>query len=402
MRTSADAATAAIREARAADAMTWAPDELLTAEDAARRALVAKRIEETRFWPIPDAARVSGRVRRGRTRAPLPRRRDRIGGRSPCRRPRSAIAQSGRRPWRRARVPRRPSTWTPPDGACSRRPGRRSRRRACTSARATSAALPPGRATPRIWPHRCATTPRQVAGRYADAETLARWRRWKEETIAWSRREGRAAIVVAKEAHLLTLFVRGSAREDLHGRPRASTGSPTRRARATTRRPRAATTSSRGGPGGAFYKALLLDYPERRGSRGVQPRAAQRRPAAVGRHRRADRDPRRRRPRPRLDRGLRRPDEHRHGRPVRARRRRHARDHRGERRLWSHRRVCRPIPGRTSRAPALTAARRCDGQVRVAGRPGMRRRPCPGRRPERRCAGATPARPDPARPAHRA
>ena len=50
-----------------------------------------------------------------------------------------------------------------------------------------------------------------VAARYADAETLARWQRWKDETIAWSRREGRAAIVVAKEAHLLTLFVNGRA-----------------------------------------------------------------------------------------------------------------------------------------------------------------------------------------------
>ena len=34
MRTAADAATAAIRLARAADAMRWAPDELLAAEDA--------------------------------------------------------------------------------------------------------------------------------------------------------------------------------------------------------------------------------------------------------------------------------------------------------------------------------------------------------------------------------
>jgi hypothetical protein len=49
-----------------------------------------------------------------------------------------------------------------------------------------------------------------LAARFGDAETLARWQRWKTETIDWSRREGRAAIVVVKDAHRLTVFVRGA------------------------------------------------------------------------------------------------------------------------------------------------------------------------------------------------
>jgi murein L,D-transpeptidase YafK len=49
----------------------------------------------------------------------------------------------------------------------------------------------------------------EVAARYADAETVAQWQRWMSETVAWSRREGRAAIIVVKDAHQMTLFVRG-------------------------------------------------------------------------------------------------------------------------------------------------------------------------------------------------
>ena len=101
-----------------------------------------------------------------------------------------------------------------------------------------------------------------MAARYADAETIARWRRWKEETIAWSRREGRAAVVVEKEAHLLTLFNRGQPvktypvdlgfnwiADKSHAGDNAT---PEGRYRVVARH-----------LGGAsiYYKALLLDYP---------------------------------------------------------------------------------------------------------------------------------------------
>ena len=101
-----------------------------------------------------------------------------------------------------------------------------------------------------------------VAARYADAETVARWRRWHAETVAWSRREGRPAIIVAKEAHTLTLYVGGTAvrtyRVDLGfnwiaDKSHAGDGAtPEGRYRVVARKANGASI---------YYKALLLDYP---------------------------------------------------------------------------------------------------------------------------------------------
>jgi lipoprotein-anchoring transpeptidase ErfK/SrfK len=101
-----------------------------------------------------------------------------------------------------------------------------------------------------------------VAARYADAETVARWRRWHAETIAWSRREGRPAIIVAKEAHTLTLYVDGVAartyRVDLGfnwiaDKSHAGDGAtPEGRYKVVARKANGASI---------YYKALLLDYP---------------------------------------------------------------------------------------------------------------------------------------------
>jgi lipoprotein-anchoring transpeptidase ErfK/SrfK len=48
-----------------------------------------------------------------------------------------------------------------------------------------------------------------LAARYAAPEQRRRWREWKEQTIAWSKRRGTAAIVVNKDQNLLTLYVGG-------------------------------------------------------------------------------------------------------------------------------------------------------------------------------------------------
>jgi lipoprotein-anchoring transpeptidase ErfK/SrfK len=98
--------------------------------------------------------------------------------------------------------------------------------------------------------------------RYADPDTIARWRRWKEETIAWSKREGRPAVVVFKESHLLTLYVRGQefgtypidlgfnwTADKLHEGDGAT---PEGRYRVVARL---------GSVKSIYYKALLLDYP---------------------------------------------------------------------------------------------------------------------------------------------
>jgi L,D-peptidoglycan transpeptidase YkuD (ErfK/YbiS/YcfS/YnhG family) len=101
-----------------------------------------------------------------------------------------------------------------------------------------------------------------LAGRYADAENVKRWQRWKNETIAWSRREGRAAIVVVKDAHLMTLYVRGEPVRSytvelgfnwIADKLQEGDGAtPEGRYRVVARMDHLASD---------FYRALLIDYP---------------------------------------------------------------------------------------------------------------------------------------------
>ncbi|RPJ58996.1 MAG: hypothetical protein EHM24_28250, partial [Acidobacteria bacterium] len=101
-----------------------------------------------------------------------------------------------------------------------------------------------------------------VAARYADAQTVARWQRWKQETVDWSRRTKRAAIVVSKEAHTLTLFVAGVAVKTysadmglnwIADKQHAGDGAtPEGRYRIVARKANGQSI---------YYKALLLDYP---------------------------------------------------------------------------------------------------------------------------------------------
>ena len=58
MAAAAESARVAVADARAAGAATWAPQELQNAEQLSRDALTAQRVEQTRLWPIPSAARV--------------------------------------------------------------------------------------------------------------------------------------------------------------------------------------------------------------------------------------------------------------------------------------------------------------------------------------------------------
>jgi murein L,D-transpeptidase YafK len=101
-----------------------------------------------------------------------------------------------------------------------------------------------------------------VVARYADPETIARWRRWIDETVAWSKRTGRVAIVVFKESHRLTVYHRGAPvgtyAVDLgfnwtaDKRHEGDGATPEGRYRVVARLGRNASK---------YYKALLLDYP---------------------------------------------------------------------------------------------------------------------------------------------
>jgi lipoprotein-anchoring transpeptidase ErfK/SrfK len=257
--TAARTATAAVKEARGADAMTWAPGELASAERALRDGLSAQRVQETRLWPVPDAARVGAAYadaeRSARQAAALARDRHTAAVRTTA----SMIEKAAGAVAATADVASsirldrdRRSLLARADLALAEaRVYQREGDLGVATARARAAIDLAGQ----VRDHAAA-----VAARYADAETLARWRRWKDDTIAWSRREGRAAIVVVKEAHLLTLFVRGEPvktyRADLgfnwiadksHAGDDAT---PEGRYHIVSRR-----------SGGAFYKAFLLDYP---------------------------------------------------------------------------------------------------------------------------------------------
>jgi lipoprotein-anchoring transpeptidase ErfK/SrfK len=98
--------------------------------------------------------------------------------------------------------------------------------------------------------------------RYVDAGEVARWQKWMDETIHWSKRTGEPAIVVSKDDHRLTLYVKGQAvhtypadigTNNLSGKVRAGdSATPEGRYKVTSKRSRGQT---------AYYKALMLDYP---------------------------------------------------------------------------------------------------------------------------------------------
>jgi L,D-peptidoglycan transpeptidase YkuD (ErfK/YbiS/YcfS/YnhG family) len=261
IQSAADAATSAMREARSADARIWAPQELRAAERALRAALLAQRIQQTRVWPLPDVSRVQAAYSETQeaARGTLSRARERHA---------AAVGTLG-------------TLLDEADKAVSTSAGLASAVRLDSERRTLLARAQAALTEARVYEreHDLGTAAERaraaiemaalvrdhaaaVAARYADAATLARWRRWIDETITWSRREGRAAIVVAKEAHRLTLYLRGEPvktyRADLGfnwlaDKARAGDdATPEGRYRVVSRNLNSAS---------AFYKALLLDYP---------------------------------------------------------------------------------------------------------------------------------------------
>jgi len=100
----------------------------------------------------------------------------------------------------------------------------------------------------------------EAAARFADASLVARWRRMVNETAAWSRATGGAAVVVLKENHRVDLYDNGhvirSYNADMGYR---SVNDKTRSGDAATPEGRYRVTAKK--PGSTYYKALALDYP---------------------------------------------------------------------------------------------------------------------------------------------
>jgi hypothetical protein len=261
MAAAAESARAAVADARAAGAAVWAPIELQDAEQASREALTAQRVEQTRLWPFPDADRVVERFGKAENGA------------------RTAKAVADERRSRaeasaNTRVETAHRLVSASEALAAKLRVGKERRSMLAAARL---AVEEARAYQRAGDYRSATVralraeelnaqvqdhAASVVERYADPETIARWRRWIDETVARSKREGRAAIVVFKEAHLLTLYHRGEAvatynidlgfnwtADKLHEGDGAT---PEGRYRVVARLGKSASI---------YYKALLLDYP---------------------------------------------------------------------------------------------------------------------------------------------
>jgi hypothetical protein len=260
MQMAAAAAGSAVGAARAANAMHWAPDELAVAERASREALTRQRVEQVRVWPIPDAAPVVAAWSAAEASA-------RAAERSARDRRAAGANSAGEQIDKASQAVAAAETAAATIYLGPDRQLLATSRTVLDEARAYQHAgdLETAAARARV----AAALADQVrdraaalAARYADAGTIARWQGWKRETIAWSRREGRAAIVVVKDAHEMTLFVRGEPVKTytvelgfnwIADKRREGDGStPEGRYRVVARLDHLASD---------FYKALLIDYP---------------------------------------------------------------------------------------------------------------------------------------------
>jgi len=261
MAAAAESARAAVAQARSAGAATWAPLELEHAEQTSREALTAQRVEQTRLWPIPAADRVVGAYvateKAARTAASV----------AEERRSRAAANAA-------AQIDAAQRIVSASEALAVRLRVGKERRSLLTAARL---AVEEARAYQRAGDYRSATVRALRAGelsaqvqdhaasvvaRYADGDTIARWRRWIAETVAWSKRQGRVAIVVFKESHRLTVYNRGAAVAtypvDLgfnwtaDKRHEGDGATPEGRYRVVARLGQRASI---------YHKALLLDYP---------------------------------------------------------------------------------------------------------------------------------------------
>ena len=251
----------ALWTARRSGAMQWSPRELERAERAFRAALIARRIQETRWWPLQNFSTASQQFERTRSEAQraaaLARQRREESHRTAEHTIARAaeLVESGARYARTIRLPQQRRTLLirarlalEEARVLQRNQDHLGAVAQAEQARALAAA---------VQDHAVA-----VAARYANAGQIQTWERWERETVDWSRRQGRPAIVVYKEDHRLTLYDRGRAlrtyraemgpnwvADKLHAGDNAT---PEGRYHVIKKKADGATR---------YHKALLLDYP---------------------------------------------------------------------------------------------------------------------------------------------
>jgi L,D-peptidoglycan transpeptidase YkuD (ErfK/YbiS/YcfS/YnhG family)/nitrogen fixation-related uncharacterized protein len=113
-----------------------------------------------------------------------------------------------------------------------------------------------------VWAEDLGTRCAERAARYTHAPLVRSWRRMVQETIEWSRRTGKTAIVVTKANHQLTLYRGGVARatypcdigyNNVSDKLRSGDGA--------TPEGKYTVAQKKGRGQSKYYKALLIDYP---------------------------------------------------------------------------------------------------------------------------------------------
>jgi lipoprotein-anchoring transpeptidase ErfK/SrfK len=100
------------------------------------------------------------------------------------------------------------------------------------------------------------------AARYTDPSMMRKWRRWVEETIAWSRNSGQLAIIVFKENHRVVLYAGGRPVKAYRG-DMGYNASDTKLLSGDGATPegRYQVTAKKGVGKSTYHKALALNYP---------------------------------------------------------------------------------------------------------------------------------------------
>ena len=250
-----EAAGSALRAARRAGAEARAPLNLSQAEEAFREGLMERRRQELRFAALRDyresRAILAMAVARADAAARL--------ARSSVERDRSAVERA------RATLAVldgvESTLWLDPDL-------RRRLQRARTLVSEASSLFEGGAhrtaalraAEGHLEGRAVAEALRTLTARYADGDSLALWRGWVSETVGWSARTGRAAIVVDKDEHRLTLYRRGAAVLTLHVELGWNNAADKRwQGDGATPEGRYRITQMKGSS--RYHRALLLDYP---------------------------------------------------------------------------------------------------------------------------------------------
>ena len=103
-----------------------------------------------------------------------------------------------------------------------------------------------------------------LTSRYADERQLAVWRIWIADTMAWSASTGKAAIIVDKDQHRLTLYEKGRAvRSYAVDLGWNNVADKRRQGDGATPEGHYRITEMKGRGRSRHHKALLLDYPNR-------------------------------------------------------------------------------------------------------------------------------------------